>query len=634
MHLFRVYGTKEKPADPVLLSAGPVKLLFDNGEIRYLRLNDVEVLRRVYVGVRDRNWGTIAPIISGLKIRRDDASFEISYQVRHSGAEVQFVWDGRITGKATGEVTFEMIGRAGADFSSRRTGFCVLHPRACVGQACIVEHTDGSQTEGLFPRAISPHQPFKNIRAIRHNAAGADIRVLMEGDVFEMEDQRNWSDASYKTYCRPQEMPQPFEIKQGQEIKQTITIQVQGQAACAPALLDRAAPIKLDLTTLARNDWLAQVGLAVADDFDQLDAKGVADLKSMHLRHLRLDVDLASANWLGRLTACAANLQAVGVPLEVALTCPEHPQKALREFAHAWPPLGLKAATWLILGPKGVTERAQIEPAREALSTIEPQALFGGGTDAEFVAVNRQHPPMEHLDMLSFAVNPQVHSVDTLSIIENLQSHADLVDSAIAISGDRPVAVSPITLKRRPKATTVAASADTLPSGVDPRQMSLLAGGWTIGSLSRLCNADFLTYFETNGWRGIMQGNSAPAIPRLFPSSPGDLFPVYHVLKSFLSFHPEQWSAPTINRPLELAAIHLLRPDRHRLLIANLTPSPRKVALTLLNEATLTVLDAVSVDTAFRDPNFWVNASSSRLDTTSEFELGDYAIAAVDWNLI
>ena len=198
------------------LSAGPLKLLFDNGEIRYLRLGDVEVLRRVYVAVRDRNWRTIPPVISDLRIEHGDDSFEISYHVEHNAGGLHFAWDGRITASPTCEVKFEM--RAGPAQHSRpiapASACCIrTSPR---GQPCVIEHPDGSQTQGQFPREIMPHQPFKNIRAIRHRVGDAKARVLMEGDIFEMEDQRNWSDGSYKTYCRPLELPYPYELKEGQ----------------------------------------------------------------------------------------------------------------------------------------------------------------------------------------------------------------------------------------------------------------------------------------------------------------------------------------------------------------------------------------------------------------------------------
>mgnify|MGYP006195238293 CR=1 FL=1 len=43
------------------------------------------------------------------------------------------------------------------------------------------------------------------------------------GDVFEMEDQRNWTDASYKTYVRPLALPWPYTLEAGTELEQAVT---------------------------------------------------------------------------------------------------------------------------------------------------------------------------------------------------------------------------------------------------------------------------------------------------------------------------------------------------------------------------------------------------------------------------
>jgi D-apionolactonase len=43
------------------LRAGPLEMLLEPGGLRYVRLGEREVLRRVYVGVRDPNWGRLSP---------------------------------------------------------------------------------------------------------------------------------------------------------------------------------------------------------------------------------------------------------------------------------------------------------------------------------------------------------------------------------------------------------------------------------------------------------------------------------------------------------------------------------------------------------------------------------------------
>jgi D-apionolactonase len=44
---------------------------------------------------------------------------------------------------------------------------------------------------------------------------GLTVTCRMEGDRFEMEE-RNWTDASFKTYCRPLALPWPFMLAAGE----------------------------------------------------------------------------------------------------------------------------------------------------------------------------------------------------------------------------------------------------------------------------------------------------------------------------------------------------------------------------------------------------------------------------------
>ena len=50
----------------------------------------------------------------------------------------------------------------------------------------------------------------------------------MLGDTFEMEDQRNWTDASYKTYVRPLGLPHPFTLETGKTIEQAVELRFEG----------------------------------------------------------------------------------------------------------------------------------------------------------------------------------------------------------------------------------------------------------------------------------------------------------------------------------------------------------------------------------------------------------------------
>ena len=90
-----------------------------------------------------------------------------------------------------------------------------------------IEHTDGSVETVTMPELICPDQPAFAIRALLHEPVdGLGLTCRLEGDTFEMEDQRNWTDASFKTYVRPVALPRPFTISGRERVAQSVTIMI------------------------------------------------------------------------------------------------------------------------------------------------------------------------------------------------------------------------------------------------------------------------------------------------------------------------------------------------------------------------------------------------------------------------
>ena len=101
-----------------------------------------------------------------------------------------------------------MNGVARSTFLRSRIGLCVLHPvHECSGVKCKVEHAGGVAGVAAFPDQICAQLPipgFFEMRALSYDVA-PDLRAELrfEGDLFETEDQRNWTDASFKTFSTP-----------------------------------------------------------------------------------------------------------------------------------------------------------------------------------------------------------------------------------------------------------------------------------------------------------------------------------------------------------------------------------------------------------------------------------------------
>ena len=124
------------PELAVPLRAGPLRLVFDRGAVRWVRLGEREVLRGIYFALRGENWVTLPPTLENLEIEAEVDSFRIRFRARHERGPVRFSWDGRITGAPDGRIQFGAQGTAGSTFLRNRIGLCVLHPaEACAGRA-------------------------------------------------------------------------------------------------------------------------------------------------------------------------------------------------------------------------------------------------------------------------------------------------------------------------------------------------------------------------------------------------------------------------------------------------------------------------------------------------------------------
>ncbi len=524
----------------IALRAGPLKMFFDPAWafLRRIRLGEREVLRGIYAPIRDAGWATVSPRVTNLEVEKGDDSFRLRFDVECQRGEVDFAWQGAVTGANDGTVRFTFKGAARSTFLRQRIGFCVLHPVAeCAGRSCIVEHTDGAREAACFPMMIAPHQPFLDVRAITHRVTeGIAAEVRCEGDTFETEDQRNWTDASFKTYCTPLALPRPVEVKAGTVIEQSVTLTLKWDSPRRVlAEGPRLAGLVMDLSHPPAGP-LPFLGLCVASHGQPLSTREVARLKALNLSHLRVELTPGL------------------VPL-----------------------------------------------ARRYLTG----ARIGGGTTRYFTELNRDRPKAEELDLVAYSFNPQVHTFDEASMVEAIDGQRWTVLSAAKFVAGRPLALGPITLKPRSKRPPEGGTTNELPPGVDPRQASLFAAGWTLASIAVLAaqGVRSLTYYETTGWLGVMETERGSPLPERFASEAGCVFPVWHVLADLGEFAGGEVVPVATDAPLLLAGLLVRKAGRTRLLMANLTDETLGVQVgPLPSLTTLHRLDESNVAAASRAP--------------------------------
>jgi len=212
---------------PIRLQSGPWSLEFEpwSGWVRCILLNGTEVVRAIYSVVRDENWATFPQRVTSFHITHGSSNYELTWSVEVEGPG--FVWEGRAS---LNEDALEIvwIGISARSFRARRTGMCLLHPQELRGVSCRVVHSNGKVETGSFPQYIEPSQIFSEIQEIEYQVDNLNLSIGFQGEVFEMEDQRNWTDASFKTYCRPQAWPQPFQVTCNDKIRHAVRLSFDG----------------------------------------------------------------------------------------------------------------------------------------------------------------------------------------------------------------------------------------------------------------------------------------------------------------------------------------------------------------------------------------------------------------------
>jgi len=635
-------GSAEPPAPPVPLKAGPLTALFEpaTGVLRYVRIGDHEVLRGIYGAVRDRNWDTISPRLSDLAVDAGPDSFRITFTADCVRDDINFRWQGTVVGESSGRIVYEFDGEARSEFLRNRIGLCVLHPIAeCSGKACTVETVDGRTESGTFPTSISPHQPFKNIRAITHEPApGVRTEVRFVGETFEMEDQRNWTDASFKTYGTPLELPFPVAVRPGDRIRQSVFLGFPTPPRkILPIQLGRGAQFSIATTPVLP---MPAVGLCLAGPKLTLSDREAARLKQLRLSHLRADVRFTEGGWRETLNRAIHEAERLEIGLQLALHLTDDAESELKTLLSSLTNQPARVSLWQIFHVnESATSETWIQKARQTLSGYGHNILLAAGANEHFVEWNRHRPPPDSPALPCYSITPQVHAFDNATMVETLAAQSMTVATARQHS-PRAVVISPITL--RPRLHPIAASSMTetrpgdVPADADPRQGTLFGAGWTLGSIARLATAGgvhSLTYYETTGWRGLMasESDNPPWGPLRIPA--GSVYPVYHVFADLAGF---QKVFPTLSsHPLQTEALTLHdAQNRRRILVANLLGESQEIKIkTGTCQARVRYLDETNAELAMQEPEAFQALTGDPLAAVAgklTLELKPFALARVD----
>jgi len=559
------------------LKSGDLTLLYKEGEIRQVSLGRVQILNAVYAAVRDQNWTTIPYKVREESIDDGEDGFLITLALEYSLENILFTAE--ISIEALGnKLLIHYKGKAGSSFLRNRIGLCILHPiKECRGKAVSITHPDGSKEEGRFPELISPDQPFFSISGMSWNPGkGIAATLGFEGEVFEAEDQRNWTDASYKTYCTPLEKPFPVQVEKGEQVDQKVTLEVETTAESdQPSASGSASSSPAEKRILSLHPELSSplpaLGLGRSTEAEALARKEAQILYKLHFHHYRVDLHLSRGGWKVIYDSVAKEQGLLGWPLELALHFGANPEHELESFLETNSSHPLNISRFLVFDQDFLSPDELLKQVLPGLRRALPDIPVGGGTDANFAKLNRFPPDPDLLDFVSYSICPQIHAFDNLTLVENLGAQADSVQTALHLLG-KNVSIGAITLKQRfnAVATDEEEGRQAKPES-DSRQHSSFTAGWILGSIRNLAlaGASSLTYFETVGPRGILSRKDAQ----------GRYSPLYHVFREILSEDRLRVIHTSSSHPLEFDGLAIQGKKDIKWLLANYTESELNIEM-------------------------------------------------------
>ncbi len=526
---FDLYGTRDAVTPQVRLRAGKLEVDLANGNLRTIRYDGIEVLRAISYLVRDRDWGTYSPEIADLKVEQDDDLFKVSYRAQCDGPDDNsLVIDVMILGQR-GRLDFEAKALSQTGFETNRCGFCILHPIVGVaGTKAKVEHVDGGSKATQFPDLIEPWQPFKDMRAISHEVVpGVTAECRMEGDTFEMEDQRNWSDASYKTYVRPLALPWPYQIPADQPVWQKTSLIIKdSRPEQRLAAKEKGEAIELHLG--ARTGTMPAIGLIITPEEADASLSAKSVLADIAPQELLFHFDPGAGHdieALKRFAVIAATYPGRST-LEIALPCRQSPASEAADIARQVRSAGFKPDAIMISPsvdrqstPPG-SKWPDCPPLEEVYSAAHSAfsgIRIGGGMLSYFTELNRKRVPDEKLAFISHCTNPIVHAADDLSVMQTLEALPFITRSVRAIYGTKHYRIGPSTIAMRQNPygsrTMENLSGGRIPmANQDPRHNGRFAEAFALAYATSVLDADLecLTLSALTGPFGLIAGADEP----------------------------------------------------------------------------------------------------------------------------
>lgn len=327
-----------------------------------------------------------------------------------------------------------------------------------------------------------------------------------------MEDQRNWTDASYKTYSTPLALPFPVLVAPGRVIAQSVALSCAQAGAGAGAGAGAVAP-EAESAPAGESIRIGEASGRVVPEITVGASTAPGDTPARtdwpHAAGVLVELIATDLRWPTALDRAVLDAGGGYLDVRIVASAPEEVSAVLASLP------GMRVRRVGVFSAESHISEPDLWCALEAgVAEYGIGAELVGGTRAHFTELNRTHErmPAAEVSALAFSVTPQMHSVGREQIIESIGVQRTVVESARLIAQGRPLHIGPITLRARFNAV---APGEPVANSTDPRQAAEALAAWLISSVDALAGdgVQSLSYFESWGPRGLGPTGGAEPYP-------------------------------------------------------------------------------------------------------------------------
>ncbi len=393
--------------------------------IEDLTFGGAAVLPRLFFSVRDQSWGFAAVPMTYGPTGVDGTGF----LARVEGYPLAV--SGRI-GTAGRFLTVSFQLHVSDDVDVARVGPCVLHYVPRPGATITTDRPSHSGAVKIGQK-ISSGRIVTGYRVLSYSVGPMPITIEFDGGLFEMEDQRNWTDNTFKSYTPPLSDPRPLHLRKDQVL--TYAVRVTAGAAPRPQSKQSSAGVAPSKVAVVEagptktTSLLPEIG--VAHPGGPFSRGLLSQLEEVRPAFVHLLVDLGDRDWKSRLRADLLGVSRLGSRAVVTVDCPSGRRRDLPALAETGS--GLIDTAFLFDSGQPLTSDELADAGR--LSFDGTEVRVGAGSRGHFANLNLAGRVPDAAQVVGVPLAAAAHDDDRRALTTGLQQLSPDLSSGTSDGG-------------------------------------------------------------------------------------------------------------------------------------------------------------------------------------------------------